>query len=465
MPAFDACTLARWSAGRWTVKPTGPVTGFAIDSRQLRAGDAFVALRTDRRDGHDYLAAAAEKGAVAAIVERPIPGPLPQLVVADPLRAFQAIAREHRLAFPGRVIGITGSAGKTSTKHLLAQLLGPAALATEGNLNNHLGVPLTLTRLDPSVHQFAVIEAGISEPGEMAVLAGMIEPDAAIVTLVAAAHTQDLGGIEGVAREKAVLAAAVRAEGVAFLPRSVAGHEVFRRLQARLEVVDRVDAASTSAPDAGAIRFGVAHDQDRTYLEVRIHDEPPLVLTLPRMSDGMAQNAVLAVAAARWLGVAPEQVQERLAQWAPPPLRGEVRRTTSQLLYLDCYNANPASMRDALAAFDGIAPSEQPRLYVIGCMEELGAEAARYHRELGQSLQLRPRDHACIIGSEADAVRAGAIEAGARPEQVDTCVVLAPIVERLAGFRGAVFVKGSRKYRLEEILVGTGHAPATLGAH
>lgn len=465
MPAFDACTLARWTAGRWTVKPPAPVTGFAIDSRQLRAGDAFVALRTDRRDGHDFLSAAAEQGAVAALVARPVPeSTLPQLVVADPLRAFQAVAREHRLAFRGRVIGITGSAGKTSTKHLLALLLGPEALATEGNLNNHLGVPLTLTRLDPAKHRFAVIEAGISEPGEMAVLAGMIEPDVAIVTLVAAAHTQELGGLDGVAREKAVLAAAVRNDGVAFFPRSVAEHEVFQRLQARAQVVDRVDATS-GATGGGALRFGVAHDQERTYLEIRIRDEAPLVLTLPRVSDGMAQNAVLAVAVARWLGIAPEHLQERLARWTPPALRGEIRRTDGQLLYLDCYNANPASMRDALIAFDGIAARDQPRFYVIGGMEELGADSARHHRELGRSLRIQPQDHVCVIGSDAEAVREGALEAGAKPEQVEICAVLAPMVERLAQFRGAVFVKGSRKYRLEEILVGTRHAPATFGAH
>ena len=213
MPEFPPSLLAAWTGGRWTAQPVSSLSGFTIDTRQLRSGQVFVALKTGKRDGHDFLATAEMSGASAAIVSTPAEGlRLPQLVVADPLKAFHAIAREHRRLFKGPVIGISGSAGKTSTKNLLALLLGGAeagVLATEGNLNNHLGVPLTLTRLDPSAHHFAVVEAGISAPREMAPLAAMIEPDIAIVTLVAPAHTAELGGLGGVAAEKAVLPAAV----------------------------------------------------------------------------------------------------------------------------------------------------------------------------------------------------------------------------------------------------------------
>ncbi len=179
MPSFLPAQLASWTGGRWTAQPVSSLLGFAIDSRQLRRGDVFVAIKSEQRDGHAFLGAAEAAGASAALVSTPDPAlALPQLVVADPLRAFQAIAREHRRLFRGPVVGISGSAGKTSTKNLLALLLEAAAassdahagqvLATEGNLNNHLGVPLTLTRLDPAVHRFAVVEAGISAPGEMA---------------------------------------------------------------------------------------------------------------------------------------------------------------------------------------------------------------------------------------------------------------------------------------------------------
>jgi len=178
MPSFDPGTLAAWTGGRWSHAPARPPVGFCADSRRIEPGQAFVALRTARRDGHDFVSQAEAAGACAAIVSREAPATgLAQLVVGDPLSALQSIAREHRRAFRGTVVGVTGSVGKTSTKELLAVLLGAdtgVALATEGNLNNHIGVALTLTRIEPGQHAFAVIEAGISAPGEMGVLAAMI---------------------------------------------------------------------------------------------------------------------------------------------------------------------------------------------------------------------------------------------------------------------------------------------------
>jgi len=195
MPTFAPEKMAAWTGGHWTRIPGGALGGFTQDTRQLAAGQVFVAVKTAMRDGHDFLGEALKRGATAALVGREVAGAkLPQLVVDDPLAAFQLIAREHRREFHGTVVGVTGSVGKTSTKDLLALLLGgpEAVLATAGNLNNHLGVPLTLTRLDSAVHRAAVIEAGISEPGEMAPLAEMIEPDHSVVTLVGPAHLQKL---------------------------------------------------------------------------------------------------------------------------------------------------------------------------------------------------------------------------------------------------------------------------------
>src|ERR1022692_1161337 len=224
MPAFDADSLAAWTGGRWSGRPASEPTGFSVDSRRLSPGQAFVALRTGRRDGHDFLGAALEAGAAAAIVARACPKvALAQLVVDDPLGALQAVAREHRRRFQGTVAGITGSAGKTSTKELLALLLGgedAGVLATESNLNNQIGVALTLTRLDPARHRCAVVEAGISAPGEMRALAAMIDPDVALVTLVGPAHLAGLGGLDSVAREKAVLAGSIRKGGFCVFPSS-----------------------------------------------------------------------------------------------------------------------------------------------------------------------------------------------------------------------------------------------------
>lgn len=179
MHSFDPKDLALWTGGSWTGRPVA-ATGFSVDSRRLSPGQAFVALRTGRRDGHDFLGAARQAGASFAVVARAVPGiPLAQLVVADPLAALQAVARGHRRSFRGTIVAITGSAGKTSTKELLSLLLGgdhAGVLATEANLNNQIGVALTLTRIDPASHRVAVVEAGISAPGEMATLAAMLSP-------------------------------------------------------------------------------------------------------------------------------------------------------------------------------------------------------------------------------------------------------------------------------------------------
>lgn len=463
MPVFDPRILARWTAGAWTVPPAAVLNGFCTDTRLLRTGNIFVALRTDKRDGHDFLDAACAAGAGAALVARANPAlALPQLVVADPLVAFQAIAREHRRTFRAPVVGISGSAGKTSTKNLLALLLGGETgyvLATEGNLNNHLGVPLTLTRLDPARHRFAVIEAGISASGEMAPLAAMIEPDVAIITLVGHAHTEELGGLEGVAREKVVLPAAVRASGIAIFPRRCADFPVFRDLNVRTLTVEAAEVLRPAEPLRDRLYFTITQRGEDTAIALAYGRPPLLVFTLGRVTGGMAQNAVLAICAALWLGVPRDVIQRRLDDYAPAPLRGEIRREDGRLLYIDCYNANPASMADALETFRQLAPAgEGPRLFVLGCMEELGPDSLVHHENLGASLRLGPDDHVCVIGDQADAVQRGAMAAGARTDQVEIVESIEVISERFAAFSGTVFVKGSRRYQLERILEN-GHAP------
>jgi len=466
VPEFAPEKLAAWTSGKWTSPPTSPLVGFTTDTRQLRSGQVFVALKTDKRDGHDFLSAAQAAGASAALVSQANPAlAIPQLVVADPLVAFQSIAREHRRTFHGPVIGISGSAGKTSTKNLLALLLGGdsgAVLATEGNLNNHLGVPLTLTRLDPAKHKFAVIEAGISGPGEMEVLASMIEPDFAIITLVAPAHLQELGGIEGVARAKAALPAAVHTGGSALFPQACLAFEAFRNLKVNAWKLGRADLpVSPDLPPANTF-FTLIQCAEETLVAMRDSvSGKALNFALRRVSDGMAQNAALAIRAALLLGVRPDTVRERLTHWQPASLRGELRRENGRLLYIDCYNANPAAMGDALDAFYAVAPESEPRLLVIGCMGELGSESAMYHRALGRSIHLRRQDHLIVIGDDAASVRQGVIENGIPSSHVEVVTSLDAVRARLANFHGAVFIKGSRRYQLETILTGE----AALAAH
>ncbi len=466
MPSFHPETLAALTGGHWPRRPTAAPVGFSVDSRRLAPGEAFVALRTGKRDGHDFLGDALGRGASAAVVSAENPGiDLPQLVVGDPLAALQAIARGHRREFRGPVVGITGSAGKTSTKELLAVLLGGDAagvLATEGNLNNQIGVALTLCRLDPSVHRFAVVEAGISSPGEMATLASMIEPDIAIVTLIGPAHLEELGDLESVAREKTVLAASLRAGGVCIFPSSCEAYAAFRALPAAsCLVVEPMGGSFDKAPARGRIAFSASHSDESTTIPVAYGPPPPVVVKLRRVTDGMSQNAAMAVCAAMRLGVPRKEIERRLLSWNPAPLRGEWRISVGQRLYLDCYNANPASMSDALASFNAVAPSGEPHLLVIGCMEELGSDARRYHVELGRSLKLRPGDHLAAVGGLAGAIRQGALEAGALPGQIEVADSIGPISARLSAFRGSIFVKGSRRHALERAFAGPEFAEAS----
>lgn len=448
MPTFAPEKLATWTGGSWTRLPDRAVTGFHQDTRTLSTGEAFVALKTDRRDGHDFLHDAQKCGAVAALVSHSVPGTtLPQLVTTDPLGAFQRIAREHRREFHGTVVGVTGSAGKTSTKDLLALLLGgsPDVLATAGNLNNHIGVPLTLTRLDPT-HRAAVIEAGISLLSEMAGLAEMIEPDHSIVTLVAPAHLEKLGSVAAIAAEKSRLPAANRPGGVAVFPVSCWAYEPFRALANPLVLVPEHEAATKLV--ARTVKFMISPGPERTTVTL----EGKRRFNLRRVSAGMAQNTALALALASELGVKDAVLQTRLEDWQPSPWRGELRRIGEATVYCDFYNANPASMADAIDAFNGVTSAAQPRLYVLGSMEELGAESAVYHRQLGRLLHLRGGDFLFALGSQAAALREGLLENGNADAQISLVTDVAPVRERLAGFKGAVFLKGSRRYQLETVL-------------
>ena len=456
MSSFAPEKLATWTGGSWSRIPGGPVTGFNQDTRTLSAGQVFVALKTDKRDGHDFLNEAQRGGAVAALVGREVAGTtLPQLVTADPLGAFQRVAREHRREFHGTVVGVTGSVGKTSTKDLLALLLGgaPDVLATTGNLNNFIGVPLTLTRLE-ATHRAAVIEAGISVPGEMAGLAEIIEPDHSVVTLVAPAHLEKLGSVEGVAAEKSRLPAANRPGGVAVFPVSCWAYEPFRALANPLVLVP--ESEGMTKVGARTVKFNVFHRPERT--EVTFEGRRRFVLR--RVSAGMAQNAALALALASELGVKDAALQARLENWQPSKWRGELRMSGEATVYCDFYNANPASMTDAIDAFNGAVGADLPRLYVLGSMEELGAESATYHRQLGRLLHLRRGDFLFALGSQAAALREGLLENGNDPAQVAVVADVAPVRERLAGFKGAVFLKGSRRYQLETVLDPHAHAHA-----
>lgn len=469
MPAFLPESLARQTGGRWTGPRPGPLWGFCADTRRLQPGQAFVALQTDRRDGHDYLPQAAQAGASAALVARwAPPAELPQLVVPDPLAALQAAAAAHRDTFPGPVIGVTGSAGKTSTRAMLALLLGGDEVVgqTPANENNTLGLPLALLSLDPQRHRAAVLEAGISRPGEMEILARTLRPDAALVTLIAEAHLEGLGSLEGVAREKAVLLRHTRPAGFVVFPAACLSWDDFYNLDIEALILQPEDApppatlpprgrlvncAWVSLPGGGwRLRLTGAGGEESSF-------------ELPDCSPGLAANAALALIAALRLGQRADELRDRLGRWQPLALRGRVLRDGGREYYVDCYNSNPASLRDTLAAFARRYP-EPPRRYILGGMEELGERAESLHRQAGARLRLGPGDRVLLFGGQAAAFREGAMEAGQDGQAIELAAEPAEAVRWLENFQGPVLLKGSRAYRLETILPPPLRAAAG-GAH
>jgi UDP-N-acetylmuramoyl-tripeptide--D-alanyl-D-alanine ligase len=439
---FSYELLAAWTKGHWNTLPGSAITGFGLDTRHLVQGEMFVAIKTDKRDGHNFLNDAQKAGASCALVERIVPGvDLPQLIVGDSVNAFQVIAKEHRRLFKGKVVGITGSAGKTSTKELLALLLGAkdgvGVLATEGNLNNYLGVPLTLTRIDLSKHAYAVIEAGISGPNEMQMLADMIEPDAALVTLIAAAHLEGLGSLDGVANEKSILLRSVKG-GTAFFPSDCLQFNAFKSLPGK------TCAVGDHTSEVGA---KVAHHSLTTEINLVGRNAPNISFSLPRVSAGMASNVALALFAALDFGVPSKLLNERLKSWSTPRLRGQIIHDSTRLIYLDCYNANPASMMDALQSFERVSTDYTQRLFVIGCMEELGTQAVEYHIQFGKNLTLKPADHVILLGDNATHIatqlKVSHIQINPKPEDIS---------KQIEAFTGAIFMKGSRRYALEKFI-------------
>ena len=451
MPEFQPVHLAQITGGNWHADTTPCVKGFCFDTRRIEPGDCFVALQSGHRDGHDFVVDALAKGASAALTARVLDCKLPQLVVPDPLTAMGAIAADIRSRFNQPVIGITGSCGKTSTKEMLRLLLGEdMTLATAGNWNNRIGVPMTLFELDPAQHQFAVIEAGINQSGEMALLGEMIRADLTILTNIGPAHLELLGSLAGIAGEKAKLAERSQPGAPVVLPVEALGYPAYAALRERCVAVQfENDAAPPGIRELVPCRIEPSPDGSASHLHIA-----GWTYVVQSASMGIARNAALAIVAARILGLDPEVLAGRIQHWRPEPTRGRVVATADRFDYIDCYNANPASMLDALQTFQKSAPAGRPRCYVLGAMNELGASAHGFHLAVGEKLGLRAEDTALLIGPAAmtAAYRQGAEAGGASPAQIICAQNIDPIKSIVADFRGALFLKGSRAYQLEKVL-------------
>jgi UDP-N-acetylmuramoyl-tripeptide--D-alanyl-D-alanine ligase len=461
----DARAVAAATGGRVVRAQEGRVAhGVTTDSRAVVPGGAFVALKGEAHDGHAFVGEAVEAGAVLVVVERgrgsPAGdatgpgGPVDVVEVEDTLAAWGAIARMHLRAWrsanaAARVVAITGSAGKTTTKELCAALLRTegACHATAGNLNNRVGVPAVLLQLEAS-HRFAVVEVGMSVPGEIAALAAIVEPDVAVVTNVGLAHAGGVGGtLADVALEKGALFEGVRpgavivanADDAAVLdqvgraPRSAQLTTFGRRDSARYRLVGREP-------------LGV----DGSRLTVRRPTGEALTLLLPIPGEAAAVDFVAALAAAEH--AAGHAVDAASAMASLPPIAGRmhVRRGRGITVLDDAYNANPASMRAALSTLSECGDSR--RVAVLGEMRELGPDAEREHAALGDAVAAAGVCLLVSCGGMAEAIAKGAAARGVEVVLAKDTAEAARVAAGRVEPGDVVLVKASRSVGAERVV-------------
>lgn len=440
-------------------------TGVSIDTRTLAPGDLFVALQA-ARDGHDFVAQALEKGAAAALVSRwpagVAPG-APLLVVPDVLEGLRALGAAARARTAARVIGVTGSVGKTSTKEMLRIALARQGRvhAAEASYNNHWGVPLTLARM-PRDTDFAVIEIGMNAPGEIAPLSRLARPHVAMVTTVAAAHLEAFGTLAGIAHEKASIFEGLEPGGTAVL------HADLEETPILLEKA----AAHTDA----ILRFGHAPEAEFWLREIRQTPEALVVeaqvrgqeilFKLPGAGRHFALNGLAALAAAEAAGADLALAAIDLAQWQPP--RGRGGRETLRLdsvepaeftLIDDAYNANPASLGAALEMLAEAEPGPRrqggtargQRIAILGDMLELGPDEAALHAAVAELPALARIDIVHCVGPRMAHLWAALPEAR-RGRRVDTPEDLGRIARKLVGPGDVVLVKGSNGSRVARVV-------------
>jgi UDP-N-acetylmuramoyl-tripeptide--D-alanyl-D-alanine ligase len=462
-PRFTGEELAAAAGGRWMgALPAGGAVGVSTDTRTLAPGALFVALRGERFDAHDYLAEAAAKGASAAVVceawvARGPSGPatppaLPLLAVADTLAALGRIARHHRRRFRIPVVGVTGSNGKTTTREMIAAILSTRGevLKSEGNLNNEVGVPLTLFGLDAS-HQAAVIEMGMNHPGEIARLAAVAEPQIGLVTLAAPAHLEGLGTVDAVADAKAELYQGLPEGGIAIANADDA--RMLRRAQASGRRMITFSAQKGRRGDVVVLEI-VSQGEDGLRFVLGIGNREVPIHIPALVGAHNAANAASAAAAAIALGCTDREIARGLAAVKPVGRRLRLERLASGVeLVDDCYNANPASMSAALRTLRDLALGGRLRpVAVLGDMLELGAFEGEAHRNLGVEAARAGLSLLAAFGPRsretAEAARAAGLETF-HTEDVDALVGWAKGAVR----RGDVLlVKGSRGMKLERLV-------------
>jgi UDP-N-acetylmuramoyl-tripeptide--D-alanyl-D-alanine ligase len=450
------CTLeevARFCGGR-LIKgdPLLPVDRLHTDTRTLLAGDCFVALQGDRFDGHAFVPQVKNYGAVAALVSHghipDLPDDLGLVEVPNTLEALQRFAANYRQLLSVRTIGVTGSSGKTSTKELIASVLRVRfkTKATEGNLNNHIGVPLTLIGLDED-DEYGVVEMGMNHPGELAPLVQMTAPEIGVISSIGPAHIEFFADQAAIAAEKAELIAALPPEGLAVLnsddewSRRIAG-----RTNARVVWIGKSTDSTWWAEDVQVATNGLSF--------LLRHNGSAATVRLPVVNRVMIANALLAAAVGRECGLTMDEIARGLEAVRLPGARMQVVKAHGAWIINDAYNANPDSMKAALTAL-GEFPGVNRRLAVLGSMGELGQHATKLHHEIGEFAARQDLAFLIAVGPHAEACAKGAMAAGLGHNQIvaaldaeEATVALRPLLRE----GDAVLVKGSHFMGLERLV-------------
>ena len=423
--------MAAVCEGVWTgAVPASGFTGVTQDTRQLRPGMLYVALRGEQFDGHDFVGEAFARGAAGALVAQTFSdGGGALLRVKDPLVGLQQLGVLSRSKWKGCAVGVTGSVGKTTVKELAAAVANAwgEVHRTAGNYNNHIGVPLTLLGLRES-HALAVVELGMSGPGEIAPLASWLAPEVAIMTDLGAAHRERFDSLEGIVNEKAELLRALAGSGTAILSRNEWWFEYL------------CDQTEASVLDVG---LGVEATVRGDLVDGRLRVEG-VTYDLPQPGEHMAGNLLRAIGLGLLLGLSHEQMRQGLKLFRAAPMRWERLERGGVCWVNDAYNANPLSMRAALKTF-GEMPSGR-RFAVLGEMRELGAVAEEEHLALADYVEELPLDGWIAVGAFGERmVRRGR---GVYAESIEAAV---GILRSWLSEGDAVLLKGSRGLRLEQV--------------
>ncbi|MBE0660549.1 MAG: UDP-N-acetylmuramoyl-tripeptide--D-alanyl-D-alanine ligase [Bryobacteraceae bacterium] len=417
--------------------------GVSTDTRTLQPGQAYVALTGEHHDGHDYVAAAIERGARAAVLARPVQLPIAQEIVPDTLQWLQQEAARRRSAWGRAVVAVTGSAGKTTTKDAIAAALEPRFRVgkTQGNFNNHIGVPLSILNM-PDTAGVAVLEIGMNHAGEIRELASIARPEIAVVTNAGTAHIENFDSIEGVAAAKRELVESLRPDGVAVLNSDDERVRAFAGVHGG-RVVTYGTGEGTTVRATGI---------EYTEHGARFHVDGQIVACpLPALGGVMACLAALAVA--RVMDVPFIDARQALETLTPPKMRFERLHARGAVIWNDCYNSNPEAAKMMIDLLAG-TPARR-RIAVLGEMLELGAWSESLHREVGEYAAERGIDVvAGVKGNAAALADAAANASGHRPETAffDTPAEAGRWLRGKVLEGDAILLKGSRGTRMEEAL-------------